>query len=205
MKRSPGASRGLVRLMQAGLVVILAAGVALGNVSVIVNATLSLAVTALPALLERDHGVTLDPVIVVWITVAVLLHSAGMIGLYDRVWWWDHLTHTLSGGLVAIAGYAVTSAIDEHAPDVTLPPAFLWVFVFLFTVAVGVCWELLEMIGRELARAMDVEPILIVYSVEDTMLDLVFNVVGATIVAAMARLSGGRAVLERLGDSLARQ
>lgn len=190
--------------MQAALVAILGSGIVLGNVSVIVNATLSLAVTGFPALLERDYDVVLDPVIVVWITAGAFLHSLGMVGVYERVWWWDHLTHAFSGTLVAAVGYAVTRTVDEYADSIYLPPAFLWAFVFLVTVAVGVSWETMEMISRKLAQAVGVEPILVVYSVEDTMLDLVFDIVGAVIVAAAAQVGAGRAVLDRLSGSLVR-
>lgn len=190
--------------MQAALVAILGGGAVLGNVSVIVNATLSLAVTGFPALLERDYDVVLDPVIVVWITAAAFLHSLGMVGVYERIWWWDHLTHAFSGTLVAAVGYAVTRTVDEHADGIYLPPAFLWAFVFLVTVAVGVSWETMEMICRALAQAMGVEPILVVYSVEDTMLDLVFDIVGAVIVASAAQIGAGRAVLDRLSGSFIR-
>lgn len=191
--------------MQGVLFGVLVVGIAARNVSVVVNAVLSLAVTAFPGFLRRTHGLTLDPVLVVWITVAAVLHSVGMVGLYERVWWWDHLTHTLSGALVAAIGYAVTHAIAVRDENMYLPPAFLWVFVFLLTVAIGVGWELLEMGGRELAHVVGVEPLLIVYGVEDTMLDLVFNIVGASVVATIARLSPGRALLARLSDSLSSQ
>jgi hypothetical protein len=194
----------LVRLLQGVLLGILGTGLLISNVSVIVNAALSLLVTAIPAVLERDYAVQLDPAIVVWITLAVVLHSAGMVGLYDAVWWWDHLTHTFSGALVAAVGYAVASSLDQYADSVVLPPTFLWLFVFLVTVATGVVWETAEMAGREVARAGGFEPLLIVYGIDDTILDLVFDVVGAAVVALLARHGGGRAVLQNFAASLDR-
>jgi hypothetical protein len=160
--------RRLYRVLQVSIAVILLVGIALRNVSVVVNAAVSLFVTAL-----------------LWISFAVFFHSLGMIVLYDAVWWWDHLTHTLSGTLVAAVGYTTTRALDEYSDSVSFPAAFLWVYLFLFTVAFGVLWELLELAGRELARAFGMDPLLGVHGIEDTIYDLMFDMVGAAIVAAI--------------------
>lgn len=176
-------SRRVHRLLQATILGVLAVGVAAGNASVVVNAGLSLAVTALPPLLERDAGVHLAPRLTLWIAAAVAIHSLGMVVLYDRIWWWDHLAHLVSATLVAGAGYAVTRALDEHSAAVSFPRPFLAVYVLLFTIAAGVTWELAEMLGREAARSLGMEPILVVYGLEDTMLDLVFDVAGGAVVA----------------------
>lgn len=203
--RSRVGARRLVTVLQLALVTIFAMGVVLLNVSVIVNAVFALAVTLLPAVLKRDYDVHLEPLMVLWITTAAFLHSLGMVGVYETVWWWDHLTHAFSGALVAAVGYAATRAVDAYAEEIRLPPTFLWVFVFLVTVAVGVGWETTEMLGRELARLADVEPLLVVYGVDDTILDLVFDIVGATLVAALTHLGGGRVLVDDLTAALERQ
>ncbi|MFT4889989.1 MAG: hypothetical protein ACI9YT_000901 [Halobacteriales archaeon] len=184
--RSTLAQRRLHRGMQATILTILLVGLFEGNPGVVVNATLALGVTLLPGLLARDLDVHLGSGLSLFITLAVLLHSIGMVGLYDRVWWWDHLTHVISASLVASVGYATTGALDEYSDAVYFPPEFLAVFVFLFTVALGVLWELLEHVGRELATAWGFEPVLIVYGLEDTMWDLLFDMIGAVLGAGYA-------------------
>jgi FlaA1/EpsC-like NDP-sugar epimerase len=169
--------------LQGVIVVVLAAGILLGSISVGINAVLALAITALPTVLRRDFDIHLSPPLTLWLAGAVTLHAVGMIALYDRVWWWDHLTHFVSAALVAGVGYAVTVTLDEHSEAIHFPSSFLAVYILLFTVAAGVVWELLEMVGRELARTYGFEEILIVYGLEDTMLDLIFNMVGAIVVA----------------------
>ncbi|MFB6188893.1 MAG: hypothetical protein ABEI57_03330 [Halapricum sp.] len=203
--RSSVSPRRLVFTLQLVLVGVLVAGVVLLNVSVILNAVFGLAVTVLPTVIERDFEVHLSPVLALWITVAAVLHSLGMVGVYDAVSWWDHLTHAFSGALVAALGYSVTCTVDEYVDDIYLPPTFLWVFVFLVTIAVGVCWETLEFVGRDLARFAGFEPLLIVYGVQDTILDLVFDIVGAVLVAALARVGGGRALIAGIVTSVARR
>ena len=191
--QSPG-SRFVHHSLQGVIGAVLAAGLLLGSISVAVNAVLALGVTALPTVLRRDFGIYLAPPLTLWITGSVALHAVGMIALYDRVWWWDHLTHFVSAALVAGVGYAVTVTLDEHTDAIHFPPPFLAVYIFLFTVAAGVFWELLEMLGREFARTYGFEAVLVVYGLEDTMLDLIFDMAGAVVVALAGGESVGRLV-----------
>lgn len=191
-----------VRGMQTLVLAVLAVGVLTRNPSVVVNAVLGFLVTLLPGVLERDYSVTLGPGPALWLTTAVLLHSVGMLGLYDAVGWWDHLTHTLSATVAAGAAYAVVHAIDIHEPHVYLPPTFMGVFLLLTTLGLGVVWEALEFVARELAIALDMEPVLILYGVDDTIVDLVYDALGGLLVAWLGteRLDRLSAVIEaRLG------
>ena len=178
-----GLRRRAVHLMQVGIVAVLLAGLWSRNVSVIVNAVLALAVTFLPALLRRDYSISLEPGLTLWLTTAVLLHAVGMLGLYTTVPWWDHVTHTLSATVVAAVGYTTTRAVDEHSDAVHFPPRFTFVFIVLFTLAFGVLWEVMEFSIRLLADRYGFEPILIQYDLEDTIVDLIFDLVGAVLVA----------------------
>ncbi|MFB6132490.1 MAG: hypothetical protein ABEJ44_03690 [Halanaeroarchaeum sp.] len=173
----------VVRGMQAAIAVILLWGVRVANVSVVVNGALGLLATMLPGILERDYEITIGPRLAFLITLAILLHTVGMVGQYTAVWWWDHLTHTLSASIVAVVGYATTRAVDEHVEEIYLPPDFMYVFIVLFTLAIGVSWEVLEFLGREVAALFGQEAVLVQYGVTDSVLDLVFDTVGALIAA----------------------
>lgn len=167
------------RVLQVLIALVLALAVVRGNVPAAVNATLGLGVTFLPAVLERDHRITLPAGIATFLTATLLLHSLGMLGLYDGVAWWDHLTHVLSASIVAGVGYSTAVALARHSESVHFPPQFLFVYVIVFTLAFGVVWEVLEFVGREVTALLGVDPVLVQYGLEDTMLDLVFDAVGA--------------------------
>ena len=188
-----------VRAMQGIIVLVVVYGLYAGNLSVVVNGLFGIGATLLPAVLKRDFDIALDPPIVLWITVAILLHTVGMAGPYDTVWWWDHLTHTLSATVVAGVGYAVSRAVDEHWEDIYLPPDFMFVFIIIFTLAVGVLWEVMEFVGRVTADAMGQGPFLIQYDLADSVVDLLFDGLGAVIVAVL-----GRGYFDRLVDSIER-
>ncbi|WP_458205678.1 hypothetical protein [Haladaptatus sp. NG-SE-30] len=190
----------LVRVMQVGLVGILVAGLWQWNTGIIVNAFVGLVVTQLPALLERDYDITMDVGLVLWITTAMFLHAFGTLQIpgvidlsaYKSVWWWDHMTHALSSSLVAATAYATARAIDEHTEGLNLTPRFMFVYLLLFVMAFGVVWELVEFFTSETARLLGVGGILTQYGLDDTVLDLFYNTMGALIVAiwGTAYLSG---------------
>lgn len=198
----------LSRGMQFTLVGLLFVGMDRGDVGIMVNASIGLAVSYLPALLEREYDLPMDAGLTLWITSAVFLHALGVVGIpgglanfYANVWWWDHLTHGLSSSVVAATGYTVTRAIDEHSDAVYLPDRFMFVFILLFVIAFGVFWEVIEFAVAESARLLGTAEVLTQYGLEDTLLDLVFDTLGGVVVAVwgtahLANVSG--ALTERL-------
>ncbi|MDS0283306.1 hypothetical protein NDI86_14340 [Halomicroarcula sp. S3CR25-11] len=176
--------------MEVIMVGIFVIGVLTGNTGVIVNTGVGLLVTQLPPLLERDYGIALDPALTLWITTAVFLHAVGVIGLpwsdlnfYKSVPWWDHLTHALSSSIVAAIGYTTVRALDRHSDDIYVPPRFMFVFILMFVLAFGVLWEVLEFSITLVAESTGNATILTQFGLEDTMLDLVFDTIGAVVVA----------------------
>ncbi|MFB6201396.1 MAG: hypothetical protein ABEI98_05235 [Halorhabdus sp.] len=158
------------------------------NVAALVNTVGSLALALTPTALEiisrarPGSALTIDPTLTLWLALAGLLHSLGMLGLYDSTWWWDHLTHTVSAALVAAVLYAGFIV----SPDPVRIVGFdsFAALTVAFTFAVGVFWELVELVAREVGDRLDVDPVLVYYGWQDTALDLVFDLVGALVVVA---------------------
>lgn len=176
--------------MEVGLVGIMFVGLWTGRTTVFVNALIGFGVTQIPPLLERDYDIPMDPALTLWITSAVFLHAFGVAGLpgaeqnlYGQQWWFDHVTHALSSSVVAAVGYATARALDRHSPNIHLPQRFMFVYIVLFVIAFGVIWEVIEFSLGELARLRGNTALLNQHGLEDTMLDLVFDSVGAIIVA----------------------
>lgn len=197
----------LSRLMQLSLVGFLFVGFYEVDVGIMVNSLFGLAITALPAVLERDFEIPMDAGLTLWITAAVFLHAFGTIGLpwmdisfYQAIFWWDHLTHALSSSLVAGAGYATVRALQTHTRGISLPPRVQFTFIIVLVVAFGVVWEVAEFVLAELSFFLGVEPVLTQYGVGDTMLDLIFNTVGAILVAVL-----GTARLDPLTRAIGRR
>ena len=199
--------RQFVRAMEVGLVAMLVGGVLLRDTGMIVNAALALAVVQLPAVLQRDYGLVVDAGLTLWLTTAVTLHAVGTLAvgewsLYEAVWWYDHLTHALSASIVAAAGYTTARVFDVHYDAVRLPAPFMFAFILVFTIAAGVLWEVLEFLLARASTALGGSAVLVQYGLGDTMLDLVFNTVGAVLVATFGTAhlaSVVEAVSDRLG------
>jgi len=180
----------LSRSLSLALIGLFAVGIERGNVGIIVNSGVAILVTQLPALLERDYGIALDPALTLWITSAAFFHALGTVGLpgaeenfYVTIWWWDHFTHALSSSVVAAVGYTTVRALDEHTDEISIPSRFMFVFLLLFVMAFGVLWEVIEFSITLAASATGNDTILTQFGLTDTMLDLVFDTIGAIIVA----------------------
>ncbi|WP_323676510.1 hypothetical protein [Halorubellus sp. PRR65] len=180
----------LTRVMQLSLIGLLFVGVYELNAGIVVNCVVGLVVTQLPAIVERDYDVPMDAGLTLWITSAAFLHALGTVGLpgmedsfYRTLPVWDDVTHALSASVVAAVGYATVRALDEHSEDIHLPRRVTFAYVLAFTMAFGVVWETLEFAISLATRALGIGNVLTQYSVEDTLGDLVFDLVGGALVA----------------------
>jgi hypothetical protein len=180
----------LSRAMQLILVGLIFIGLDRRNLGIVVNASVGLGVTYLPALLERDYRIPMDAGLTLWISSAAFFHAVGTVGIpgsetsfYASVWWWDHMTHALSSSVVAAAGYATVRAVDQHTTAIYLPGRFMFVFILLFVVAFGVFWEVIEFGISRVAALAGTGSVLTQYGLDDTLLDLVFDIIGGLVVA----------------------
>ncbi|GAB3701157.1 hypothetical protein [Halorubrum pallidum] len=194
--------RRLTRTMQVLLAGIVVYGAVYGQPKAITNGGIGLFVTFIPALLERNYDIPLDPWLGVWITLAVFLHTLGSAWFYAQIGWWDHLTHALSASLIAGAGYTTLRAVDLHSDAIRIPSRFAFVFILVVVLAFAVVWELFEFGLDIIAAETGVSMPLAQFGLDDTVADLVYNSVGALVVAifGQAHLTG---VAERVRDALA--
>jgi hypothetical protein len=187
--------------MQFALGGLVAYGVVAGEPKAIINGGVTLLITFVPAVLERNYDLPLDPWLALWITAAVFLHTLGSAGLYSRIFFWDNITHAMSASLIAAAGYTVARAVDIHSDDIHIPRRVAFVYIFVIVLSFGVVWELFEF-GLDIAAdATGLEMPLAQHGLDDTVRDMMFNSVGALIVAAFgqAHLAGiAQLVQERL-------
>lgn len=158
-----------------GLLAVLLVGARRRHLGAVVNATLALLATHLPGHLERHYDVELQPWQRLYVDTAMLTHATGMLGPYDDVWWWDHLTHTHSATLLGGLVHTIARRRGRNPRPRVLAAVIL----------VGVIWELLEYLIRAAADLLDLEPILVTYGEQDTLLDLCFDLLGATLVLAL--------------------
>lgn len=143
------------------------------NGSAIVNGLVVIVLALFPVVVDAVGAVRTGPALSVSLGVAGLLHMIGMLGVYESVWWWDHVTHTVSAGLVAALCYGTLLAATTHSRVVAAT------MTVGFTLVGGVFWELIELVARTLGRRFKIEPVLVYYGWKDTTFDLVFDLLAA--------------------------
>lgn len=168
------------RLIQLSFLTMIAIEFVLGHYEWIPSAALSLFITFVPNLIRRSIHLVLPPELTVMIFIALFLHTmGGLMGLYTSTSWWDHLTHSFSAFLVASLGFIGVVIIDKYADSIYLPPRFLSFFIFMLTTAFGVIWEISEFANDEFTGSV------MQYSLDDTMVDLMFDIGGGLVVAIL--------------------
>jgi uncharacterized membrane protein YjdF len=175
--------RQLVRVLQVGLLVIAAYGFYRGETGIVANGLVPLVVTLVPAYLRRDKNISMDTSYVLWIAIAVFVHAVGSLGLYESIPWYDSIAHALSATIVAGTGYAAVKAIDRNSEQTNLPAELQFAFILVFVMAFGVFWEILEFALGLASQVLGGEAVLAQYGLDDTIQDLVFNQLGAILVA----------------------
>jgi glycopeptide antibiotics resistance protein len=149
------------------------------NATLAVNAGGALFVSMIPYLVGWIFHIHVGWLAVFWTTIAGLLHILGTWRLYVARWWWDHLTHTVSGGLVAAISYAIV--VDAVGSSNTTTAAIAG-FVVVFVLGWEIFWELLEYISQRVSLRLDASVMLTQDGTRDGVLDLWFNLLGACIV-----------------------
>ncbi len=167
------------------------------NVFVATQSFLLLISSFVPSYLEKKWNVDIPNFLeIIFLLFCICAMFLGEIcEFYKKVFWWDSMLHTLSGGLLAILGFSIIRILNNReSKDFNLSPIFECVFVVCFSVMLGVVWEIVEyaadgITGSNMQRYMDNYDSSIIFSgrraLADTMKDLILDVIGATAVSTL--------------------
>jgi hypothetical protein len=174
----------VVLLLQSAIFVLFLAAVRNRDLVAVVNAGVALVLAVLPVAVELvvAQSISVGAGLPIWIGVAGLLHTIGMFGIYESVWWWDHLTHTVSAALVAALLYASLLVTLPRATGISGSSPVILAVTVASTLAIGLFWELLELVAWDIGERFGLEPVLVHYGWGDTAADIVFDIVGVLIV-----------------------
>jgi hypothetical protein len=119
------------------------------------------------------------------ISLALWFHTAGFIqGFYLTFYpWYDKVAHLVGGISVALLAFLGVIFIDRYW-EMKLTEPFIVGFTLIFGLAMAAAWEIYEftidtLFGGSLAGRMQV-------SLGDTVLDMIFVLIGSVIVAVIA-------------------
>lgn len=108
-----------------------------------------------------------------------LLGMHGVNGAYHVFNWWDHLTHGLGIGATAM-GFAYLFDVYQLRRGLAWSSPVLWTTAVLAALTAGVGVELYEYLGKTAFQTIDQG------GYENTMLDIWYNMLGASIGAGLA-------------------
>lgn len=165
--------------------------------TVLFASCLTLFLTFLPAIIERNYKIDLpvefELVIVIFIYAAIFLGEVH--GYYTRFWWWDVVLHTGSGAALGFAGFIILYVLYTEE-KIKAKPFTIALFSFCFAVAIGAVWEIFEFtmdnfFGMNMQKS----------GLVDTMWDLIVDSLGAFLASILGYVymkGGNTRLFERL-------
>lgn len=154
------------------IVAVFIIGIRRRNPGAVVNAVVAFLGSYVPEMVEEASAIEFRPWQRLYVEAAMCLHAIGMLGPYDDIRGWDHVTHTLSASIVGGATFVSAKRRGKDPRPLVLGSV----------ITLGVLWEVIEYLIHATANRLGIDPILVFYSRKDTVLDLVFNLVGACLV-----------------------
>lgn len=184
---SPGSSRHTGITVSVVLKGMLAGGGVLlflnGNYQAGFESLAILLLTFLPLALDKHFRVTVphefETLAIVFIYLSLFLGEVQ--GYYERFWWWDLVLHAGSGFLLGILGFLFVYILNQNERiDLHLGPGFTSTFAFMFSMTIGVLWEIFEF-AMDSLFGMNMQKSGLV----DTMWDLIVDAGGALGIAIL--------------------
>ena len=156
-------------------------GISIRDPSLIVTAFIGLFLTIIPYLIERRIQVTLPWEVNVLIAFAVFLHVAGYSQqLYILLYpYYDKFAHFVSSITVAVLAFVSILLIDRFSCT-KLARWQIFFYIVIFTMAIGAFWEIYEYLMDTFLLPYLMKPLQ--HGLDDTMMDLMFDLLGGIIV-----------------------
>lgn len=131
-------------------------------------------------------------VYLMFVTAALLLGEIAQFFVYVK--WWDSALHLFSGSLIGVVGFSLVNILNNtKGLEFKLSPIFIALFVFCFSLAVGVIWEIVEF-GvdsftnsnmQRFKNSITGELFLGQTALRDTMKDFILNTIGALFISVL--------------------
>jgi uncharacterized membrane protein YjdF len=192
MQRPPGLY--LAYLFQSLIAANILIAFSIGDYSQVFGGIIALGLTMVPAVITRRWSIVLPWQVNLLIALSLYLHIAGgVLGYYDIYYpYYDKVAHLISGITVSVLAFVVVLLLDRFS-RLNLSRWMIVGFIIIAAMAMEGFWEIYEwlfdtFLGTTLQHGLD-----------DTMLDMIFVLVGAVIVA----LAGNRRLSEFSKEELA--
>jgi len=136
-----------------------------------------------PSLVERNYKIYLPNEFGFFTTLLLYLHYVlGEIkGYYEIYPWYDNLLHYSGSLLIGLVGFFIVYTF-YYTKEVKTSPFFVVLFTFIFSLAIGTLWEIVEY-SIDVFFAADMQKGLV-----NTMSDLLMDTLGALLASLLGYL-----------------
>jgi FlaA1/EpsC-like NDP-sugar epimerase len=158
---------------------------------------ISMALLGVPLILAKARIIELAWPVVLLICSAFFMHNIGLVtNWYAMTYWWDKLTHILSGMVIASLTVIVLLLIPKYFPGNNIPLRWFPFFIFISIVALEAFWEIIEFTcDNSLGTHMQ-------YGLSDTANDIATNAVSGLATGIVAAVYLGRHSTDRFLEEL---
>ena len=141
---------------------------------------IAILLSLLPSIVEKSYRVTLPFELDLLITMMIFLHTffGEWLKFYDRIWLWDKILHIYGTGVIAMLAFMIVYTL-HYTKKIRLTLPLVGLFTIIFAMAVGGFWEIGEFALDKLF-SIDTQN-----GLDNTMWDLVNDLIGGTFIAAM--------------------
>lgn len=154
-----------------------------GDLFIATAAGTAIFLSLLPSLIGKSHNTTLPWELDFLITLALFLHTffGEWLRFYDRLWFFDKFMHLYGTSVIAIIAFLITYTL-HFTKEFRLTIPFVGFFTITFAMFVGSIWEIAEFSFDKLFGHNTQ------YSLDNTMWDMINNLIGGTLVAFIGML-----------------
>ena len=164
--------------LQGFIVLILCASIFTRDIFYVFGPAMILFLTLIPVILERKVKITIPWWLTFLIVLSLYIHLAGEYFEWYLLFYpyYDKIAHVISGVTVALIGFTAVLLLDRYTEN-NFNRVLIVIMIIMFTMAFGAFWEIYEFLvdtflGGDLQHGNT-----------DTMLDMMFVLLGGVIVA----------------------
>ena len=177
----------------------------------LVQCTLAIVVMFLPSIIQKKFNLAIPSYM--FVLYFIFLYCAVYLGevrnFYYSVPHWDTILHTFSGAMLGALGFTIAELLsDSPHRKVELSPFFIAFFGFCFAVAAGAVWEIYEYtidsimkLNMQKYAFEDGTLKLGRAALNDTMKDIIVDVIGALAMAVIGYIFKKRSEKKRLAQA----
>lgn len=139
----------------------------------------SILLGSIPYLLNKKYNLDVPWILSILICLALFLHIAGGIfDWYHIIQGYDHITHFISGFIVAVLAFTAIYILDRYWSGLHMNTYAMAFMVIIFAMAMGATWEIIEFSMDTLLGTNEQFD-----GLRGTMLDLIFDAIAGILTA----------------------